>query len=152
MEKSAIARPKPADLFVASLAATALVYCVGISITAVLVGLTSPAGGLRDALVFFGFFATVGVIVASAIGLLVVAPLGMAMGEIVLRATPPRWWQGPITGLMVAAILFAITLGMIALTGEPLDMGTYAVGTVPLVLAPFAGALVQRYILHWPKF
>ena len=50
MEKTAIARPKPTDLFVASLAATALVYGVGISIIAVLVGLTSPSGGFSDAL------------------------------------------------------------------------------------------------------
>ena len=152
MEKTAIARPKPADLFAASLAATALVYSVGISIIAVLVGFTSPSGGFSDALVFFTFFATVGVMFACLVGVLVVAPLGMAMGEIMLRATPPRWWQGPVTGLMVAATLVAITLGMIGLTGEPLDMGTYAVGAVPLLLAPFAGALVQKYMLHWPNF
>lgn len=152
MENTATSRPKPTDLFVASLAATGLVYSVGIMIIAVLVGLTSPTDGLSDALVFFTFFATVGVMFACVVGVLVVAPLGMAMGEIVLRATPPRWWQGPVTGLMVAAILVAITLGMIGLTGEPLDMGTYAVGAVPLLLAPFAGALVQRHMLHWPNF
>ena len=152
MEKRANARPKPTDLFVASLAATALVYSAGISIIAVLVGLTSPSGGFSDALVFFTFFATVGVMFACAVGVFLVAPLGMAMGEIMLRATPPRWWQGPLTALIVAAILVSITLGIIGLTGEPLDKGTYAVGVVPLLLAPFAGALVQKHILHWPNF
>lgn len=149
---STIARPKPADLFLASLAATGLVYGVGIAIIAVLVGLTSPEGGFRDAAVFLGFFATIGVIFAGLVGLFVVAPLGMATGEIMLRVAPPRWWQGPLTGLIVAAILVAITLGMIGLTGEPLDLGTYAVGAVPLLLAPFAGSLVSKHMLHWPNY
>ena len=119
-------------------------------VIAVLIGLTSPSGGISDALGFLAFFATVGVFAAMLAAFILVAPLGTALGSIMLRLTPPGWWQGPATGVLVALTLVALTLGAFALSGTAIDLGTYAVAVVPVVLAPIAGAVVQRRILHWP--
>lgn len=150
MAKTAMAGPKASELYIASLVATALVYGFGIFLIAILLGLTSPSSGLRDAAVFLAFFTTVGFFAALCVGFVIVAPLGIAIGKIMLGVTPPAWWQGPVTGLLVALVFVPSTLALIRLTGEPLDMGTYAVAFVPIVLAPFAGALVQQRFLHWP--
>ena len=64
MDRAETAAPKATELFFASLVATALVYVVGVTVIAVLIGLTSPSGGISDALGFLAFFATVGVFAA----------------------------------------------------------------------------------------
>lgn len=147
------APPKARELFLASLVATALVYGIGILIIAALVMVTSSNKGvgeaLRDGLVFLGFFATIGVAAAAVVATVLVAPLGTALGKLMLCLTPAAWWQGPTTGALVALAMVALTLMALALTGETLDLGSYAVAAVPLILAPFAGAFVQYRILHW---
>lgn len=154
MERAIVAgsaRLQTKDLFLASLATAGLVFGIGILVIAVLLGLTSPSNGLRDAFVFLAFFTTVGLSVAVCLSLVVVAPLGTAFGKLMLRVTPAGWWQGPATGLLVAIVLVAVTLALFRWSGEPLDLGTYAIAAIPAVLAPFAGAFVQRRILHWPR-
>ena len=147
--------PKARELFLASMAATGLVYGIGILVIAVLVIITSAAKGLEQALldgvVFIGFFATMGVALAAIAGVFLVAPLGTALSKLILRVTPARWWQGPLTGALVALTVVALTLMALAASGEPLDMGTYAVAAIPVLLAPFAGAFVQYRILNWAR-
>ncbi|EAQ28798.1 hypothetical protein NAP1_14403 [Erythrobacter sp. NAP1] len=142
--------PGTPELFFASLVATALVYFTGIAIIAVMVGLTSSAGALSNMLTFLAMFATIGVGAAVFVAFLIVAPLGTAVGLAVLRLTPPAWWQGPLAGGLVAATLVAVTLLLFQLGGQPLDWGVYAMAAVPLALAPVAGGLVQKHLLHWP--
>ena len=143
--------PATAELYFASLVATALVYLVGIAVIAALIALTSEANGYAGAFQFLAFFATLGVFFALIAGFLIVAPLGTAIGTLMLRFTPPGWWQGPVTGVLVALSLVALTLAFFGVRSEPLDMGTYATGAIPVVLAAFAGSFVQHRILRWPR-
>ncbi|WP_162627586.1 hypothetical protein [Erythrobacter sp. KY5] len=142
--------PGTPELFFAGLVATALVYFLGIAIIAALVGATSSHGAVGNMLTFLAMFATVGAGAAVFAAFLIVAPLGTAIGLAVLRLTPAAWWQGPLTGGLVAATLVSVTLLAFKLGGQPLDWGVYAMAIVPLVLAPIAGGLVQKHILHWP--
>ena len=149
--ESAKSRPDAAELFFASLIATALVYLTGVATIAALIYLTSPSGGFRNAFEFLSFFATIGIAAALFAAFLIVAPLGTAMGTLMLRLTPPAWWQGPVTGVLVALALVALTVLILGFSTERLDMGTYAVAAVPVVLSAFAGFYVQRRILRWPN-
>ena len=89
------AQPKSGDLFLASLVATALVYLLGILVIALLVAVTSSEDALKNAVTFLGFFATLGMGAAMVTAVLIVAPLGTALGKLMLRLTPAGWWQGP---------------------------------------------------------
>ena len=148
--KTEMERPDAADLFFASLVATALVYLVGIATIAMLVYLSSPTNGLRNAFEFLALFATIGVVGALFAAFLIVAPLGTAFGQLMLRFTPPAWWQGPMTGVLVALTLVLSTVAIFGFRSQAVDMGTYAVGAIPVVLSAFAGFYVQRHILRWP--
>ncbi|MEM7779502.1 MAG: hypothetical protein AAF697_03810 [Pseudomonadota bacterium] len=145
--------PSSKDLFLASLAASALVYGVGIIVIAALVIATSASKGfseaVRDGLLFLGFYSTVGMVVAAVVGLALLAPLGTAFGKLVLRLTPAAWWQGPATGVLVALSLVAITFAVASGLGEASDAGTYVMAAIPVALAPFAGAFVQYRFLRW---
>ena len=68
-----------------------------------------------------------------------------------LRLTPAGWWQGPVTGLLVALTLVAVTLALFAWGQQPMDLGVYAMAAIPTVLAPLAGAFVQQRVLKWPE-
>ena len=142
--------PSAFDLFVASLLAAAIVYIVGITIIAMLVGLTSQTDRLAQGLTFLIFFATIGAGVALLVSFLIVAPLGTAWGRLVVRFTAPAWWQGPLTGLLVALSLLAVMLAIFGIASQPLDMGTRTIAAVPVILAPVAGGFVQHTILRWP--
>lgn len=142
--------PDTVDLFLASLIATAMVYITGITLIAALIGFTSLANGFVQGFTFFMFFATFGAGAALFAAFLLVVPLGTAWGRLMVRLTPPAWWQGPLTGLLVALSLVALTLLMFGFASQPLDWGTYAIAAVPVVLAPFAGAYVQQRVLRWP--
>ena len=143
--------PKPVQLFTATLVAAALFYAVGVVLIAIEVAATSPSGGVRDALVFLGFAATGGMFVSGLAGVAIVAPLGTAFGTLVLRLSQPVWWQGPVTGVLVAAVLIGGSVALLGWSGERVDAGTYAVAAVPFALAPLASAFVQRRMLHWPQ-
>ncbi len=151
MSEAPHAFPKPSQLFTASLVAAALVYAVGVVLIAVGVAATSPSGGVRDALVFLGFAATGGMVLSGLAGVAIVAPLGTAFGTLVLRLSQPGWWQGPLTGVLVATALIGGSVALLGWSGERVDAGTYAVAAVPFALAPLAGWFVQRRMLHWPQ-
>ena len=139
------------ELFTASLVATALVYLVGIIVIAILVALTSEEGAMRNALTFLAFFGTIGAGAATVAGLVLVAPLGTAFGRLMLRFTPPAWWQGAATGVLVAVTLVAGTLALLLVSGQPMEPGLFAMAAIPIVLSPFAGIVVQRRVLKWPE-
>ena len=146
-----IAQPKNTELFLASLVATALVYLTGIIVIAILVAATSAEDAFKNAFTFLGFFATIGVGAAMMAGFLIVAPLGTALGRLMLRLSPPGWWQGPATGVLVALTLVAVTLSLFAWGGQPMDPGLFAMAAIPIVLSPLAGAFVQQRVLKWPN-
>lgn len=147
----AAARPDAIQLFQASLIATALVYLPGILIIAALVALTSEGSeALINTLTFLGFFVTFGAGAAGFLGVAIVAPLGTGIGKIILRLSPPGWWQGPLTGALVAVAMVSLTLLAFWWGAQPMDGGLYAMAAVPLALAPLAGAFVQRQFLRWP--
>ena len=142
---------EPRELFTASLVATALVYSVGILVIAILIGLTSEEGWLGKSLTFLAFFGTIGAGAATLAGLVLVAPLGTAFGKLMLRLTPPAWWQGAVTGVLVALTLVAATLLLFSLGGQPMEPGLFAMAAIPILLSPFAGTIVQRRMLKWPE-
>lgn len=143
--------PKATELYFASLVATALVYLTGVALIAALIYLTSHTGGIRNAVEFLSIFATIGVAAALFAAFVIVAPLGTAVGQLILRLTPAAWWQGPITGVLVALTLVGLTFLTLGFRSQAWDTGTYAVAAIPVVLSGFAGSYVQRRILRWPN-
>lgn len=143
--------PGVPELFMASLIATALVYVAGALVFSAISYLGTRTGGTTAMVQSFMMFATVGLLAATALAFLVVAPIGTAWGLAMLKVSPPGWWQGPLTGALVALSLEAIVLALFA--SEPLqrDWGNVAMLAIPVALAMIAGAIVQHRVLRWPE-
>lgn len=146
-------QPSAGDLFIASLMAAALVYCAAAVLFSGFSFLGTQSGGLLAVVQTFALFATFGLAVAVFLSFLFIAPLGTALGMAILRITPPAWWQGALTGLLVALSFEGLVL--LALMAVPsddlqLELGNLVMFAIPVVLAVIAGAYVQRRVLHWP--
>ena len=143
--------PQVPELFMASLIATALVYTAGSAIIIALSLVTSGDTGwqgVMEAVVFFAFF---GAMLATAAAFLLVAPLGTAFGLAMLRVSPPGWWQGPLTGLLVAFALETIALALFGTDAIRWTVANIVTMSLPVVLSLFAGAYVQQRVLRWPS-
>lgn len=143
--------PKATELFYASIIATALVYAAGMLIISALVLATSRFEEWPRFVETFLMAGTVGTLMATFAGLVLIAPMGTGCALAILRLTRPAWWQGPLTGLLVAMSLEA---GVLAIVGQAVIRPTAANAitmSLPVVLAIFAGGYVQRRILHWPE-
>ena len=151
MSEAAFSGPKSADLYRASLVATALVYGVGSAIYSVILFALSKEGGFGLFVQTLLAFGSIGVVVATVLALVVVAPLGTVFGSAILRLTPPGWLQGPLTGALVALALEAIVVFFIAQQPMEAEWGNAVMLAYPIALAMIAGAMVQRYMLQWPS-
>ena len=143
-------QPPATQLYFASLVATAMVYGGGVLIITALVIAT---GGTEDPMSLIEFILmaiSVGTLLAAMAGIGLVAPLGTAFALAVLRLSPPGWWQGPLTGVLVALALVGLTIAVFGAQLYNDDMGNRIVMAIPVVLAFFAGGYVQRRILKWP--
>lgn len=149
-QQAAQTRPGVSELFFASLVASALVYVAGALVFSGISFLGTRTGGFFAVLQSLVMFASVGLIAATMLVFLVVAPLGTALGLAMLKVSPPGWWQGPITGALVALTLEALVLVLFA--NEPLqpEWGNVATLAIPVALAMVAGAIVQQRVLCWP--
>lgn len=149
-KQAAQTQPGVSELFFASLVASALVYIAGALVFSGISFLGTRTGGFFAVLQSLAMFATVGLIAAITLVFLVVAPLGTAVGLAMLKVSPPGWWQGPITGALVALTLEGVVLAVFA--SEPLqpEWGNAATLAIPVILAMVAGAVVQHKVLRWP--
>ncbi len=144
-------KPDAVELYLASLAATAIVYVAGIAFLAVMSYFAANGGGWQQVAQTVFVVGVIGLLFAAGAAFMIVAPLGAAFGLMVLKISPPGWWQGPLTGALVAIALEAFVL--LFVSREPLEWewGNAVTLLLPIVLAMMAGAYVQRRILHWPE-
>lgn len=142
--------PDARDLYRASLIAAAMVFAAAVLILAALAYFSSNGGGWPNVVQTLLIIGTLGTVFGAFATVALIAPLGTAIGSAVLRLTPPAWWQGPLTGMLVAIMLEALVLALFARFDEPWDAGSYVTLALPIVLALFAGAYVQHRILRWP--
>lgn len=149
-KQAAQTKPGVSELFFASLIASALVYIAGALVFSGISFLGTRSGGFFAVFQSLAMFASVGLIAATMLVFLVVAPLGTALGIAMLKVSPPGWWQGPITGALVALTLEGVVLAVFA--SEPLqpEWGNAAMLAIPVVLAMAAGSIVQHKVLRWP--
>ena len=143
-------RPRPAELFRAGLMANALVYIGGAVIFTGISYFGTQTGGWLTVFRTLLMFATMGVVAAAALGFLIVAPIGTAFGMAILRISPAGWWQGPLTGALVALSLEAFAVLVISQETLEWELGNLFTLSVPVILAAAAGGYVQRAMLQWP--
>lgn len=154
MATTAKSHPPAPQLFYASLIATGLVYAAGTVLFSGMSYFGQHTGGLMRVLQTFLILATFGAGVALALAFVLIAPIGTAFALAVLRIAPARWWQGPLTGALVAVTLEALVLGFaFVIAQQPLERegGNAVMLGVPVILAMIAGGIVQNRILKWPS-
>ncbi len=143
-------RPKPTELFRAGLMANALVYIGGAVIFTIISYFGTQTGGWLTVFKTLLMFATMGVVAAAALGFLIVAPIGTAFAMAILRISPAGWWQGPLTGALVAVSLEAFAVLVISQETLEWELGNLFTLSIPVILAMAAGGYVQRAMLQWP--
>ena len=142
--------PTVPELYIASLIATALVYVFGVVILTILVMATSDPGDWPHLAGTMALQGAAGSVIATFGAFTLIAPMGTLFALIMLRVSPPRWWQGPLTGVLVALALEGLVLGLFNQGVVRPTLGNAATMSLPVVLAFFAGGFVQRRILDWP--
>ncbi len=151
MQDQTASQPQAAQLFYGSLIATAMVYGAGALIFVFISYFGAQSGGwmgVAKAVMMAAFFGTVA---AAALGFLVIAPLGTALGLLMLRFTTPGWWQGALTGALVAIALEAFLVLVVSQEALRWEWGNVVTLSLPIILAMFAGTYVQHKILRWPN-
>ncbi|WP_108789971.1 hypothetical protein [Erythrobacter sp. Alg231-14] len=142
--------PGAPELYYASLVANLLVYGAGALIFSVIAYFGAHTGSWLAVVKTLGMFATIGMVIAAVVGFLIVAPMGTAYGLAMLKLSRPAWWQGPVTGALVALSLEAFVIFVVSQEALEAEMGNVVTLSIPVALAMIAGAFVQRKLLHWP--
>ncbi|MEL7217528.1 MAG: hypothetical protein AAGK01_03750, partial [Pseudomonadota bacterium] len=134
------------DLFVTSVIASGIAFLTLLLLFAILALFGSDPGSMLMILVYGGFY---GLIITATLTIVLIAPLGTAIGLALQRFAPSGQWHGALIGAIMATILAMLVLSQ---GGAKFiqDGGNLVMITVFIAISSGAGWFAQRMVLRWP--